>query len=244
HMAGQIPVDLDFLHALPEMARSYGTLFLFDEVVTGFRDSRGGWQELVGIKPDLSTIGKCAGGGLPVGAVIGREDILAALDARTPMNRRIIHSGTWNANPLVAAAGIAACSQYMDGIPQQKARQVARRFREGGNEIVRGKGISGRFYSRTVVHFYLGPLEFEPENLDWQAPTTDAATIMNPEMMQIRTRLCLHLLQRGIATFDGEMYVLSAAHTNQDVDRTLEALDDSLDAMIAEGSLPQSLMLK
>jgi len=244
HMGGQVPVDLDFLRVLPEMARHYGTLFLCDEVVTGFRDSRGGWEELVGIKPDIATIGKCAGGGLPVGAVLGSRSIMAALEVETPANRRVVHSGTWNANPLVAAAGIAACTQYIDGSPQQSARRQARRFREGANKLLCQKGISGRFYSRTIVHFYLGTLDFEPDDLDWQAPTRDVDKIMNPEMVRIRTRLCLHLLQRGIATFDGEMYVFSAEHSDEDIDRTLQALDDSLNAMIQEGSIPDYLRLK
>ena len=243
HMGGQVPINLDFLKALPALAREHGTLFCVDEVVTGFRDSTGGWQELVGVTPDLSTIGKCAGGGLPVGAVLGSRDILAPLEPATPTNKRVIHAGTWNANPLVAAAGVASCSLYLDGTPQAKAKESARRFRDEGNHVLRKLGISGRFYSRSIVHFYLGQLEFEPADLDWSAPTTDMTRILNPAVLPIRSRLCLHLLQRGIATFDGGIYIFSAAHTDEDVRETIAALDDSLQAMIGEGSLQDDFLL-
>lgn len=241
-MAGKAPIDLELQRALPEMARRHGTLYCLDEVVTGFRDAPGGWQELVGVKPDLSTIGKCAGGGLPVGAVVGRADVFAALGPQISPERRIIHAGTWNANPLAAAAGVAACSLYVDGEPQRTALEMARRFRDGGNGILRRKGVSGRLYSRSVVHLYLGPIEREPDAPGFEAPTTDVSIIMDPRHVPVRERLGLHLLQRGIATFGGSMYVFSAAHTVEDVERTLEAFEASLGAMLSEGSVPRELL--
>jgi glutamate-1-semialdehyde 2,1-aminomutase len=241
HMAGKAPIDLELQRALPEMARRHGTLYCLDEVVTGFRDAPGGWQELVGVKPDLSTIGKCAGGGLPVGAVVGRADVFAALGPQISPDRRIIHAGTWNANPLAAAAGVAACSLYVDGEPQRTALKMARRFRDGGNGILRRKGVSGRLYSRSVVHLYLGPIEREPDAPGFEAPTTDVSIIMDPRHVPVRERLGLHLLQRGIATFGGSMYVFSAAHTMEDVELTLEAFEASLGAMLSERSMPAEL---
>jgi len=88
HMSGQVPVDTNFVRALPELTRKYGTVWLLDEVVTGFRDAPGGWQSLVGVKPDLTTLGKCVGGGLPVGALAGRADIMEALSPKTPLWKR------------------------------------------------------------------------------------------------------------------------------------------------------------
>jgi len=72
HMDGQVPIDVDFVRALPDLAHKYGTIWVLDEVVTGFRDAPGGWQSMVDVKPDLTTLGKCVGGGLPVGVVAGR----------------------------------------------------------------------------------------------------------------------------------------------------------------------------
>lgn len=242
HMAGQVPIDLEFQRSLPGLARSNGTLYCLDEVVTGFRDAPGGWQALVGVVPDLSTIGKCAGGGLPVGAVVGRADIFAALSPDTPPSQRLVHAGTWNANPLAAAAGIAACWLYVDGEPQRTAASMARRFRDGGNEVFTRLGISGRLYSRTIVHLYLGPLESGVRDLDFEAPSADIARLTDPAYSLARERLGLHLLQRGVAAFRGSMYVFSSAHAARDVDFTLEALEASLKAMRAEGSLPAELL--
>jgi len=240
HMSGQVPFNVDFVRALPGLARQYGTVWLLDEVVTGFRDAPGGWQSMVGVRPDLSTIGKCAGGGLPVGALLGRAEIMESLSPRTPPEQRISHSGTWNANPLLCAAGIAACKLYLDGRPQKRARELADYLRARGNQVLKDRGIKGRLYCRTVVHFYLGPIDYEPSD-DTAPPTKDIKKIMNQEVMPVRTRLGLHLLQRGIATMDARFFILSAVHSEQDIDQTMNAFADSLDAMLAEGSVPEEL---
>jgi len=242
-MNGRIPIGTDFVKALPYLTRKYGTIWVLDEVVTGFRDAPGGWQSLVGVTPDLTTLGKCVGGGFPIGAVVGRADIMEAFNPKAPPERRVVHSGTWNANPLVCSAGIAACKLYQDGQPQRTARERADYLRNEGNRVLKERGINGRLYSRTIVHLYLGPIDFEPSD-DTMPPTKDAKKIMNPEMVPIHTRLALHLLQRGIAAFDRGLFILSAAHTKGDINQTVNALSDSLDAMIAEGTLSQDLRMR
>ena len=240
--AGRVHIDIDFVRALPELTRKYGTVWVLDEVVTGFRDAPGGWQSVVGVRPDLTILGKCVSGGLPAGAIVGRSDVMEALNPQTPPERLVLHSGTWNANPLVCSAGIAACELYQSGEPQKKARQRADYLRERGNRVLKEKGISGRLYSRTVVHLYLGPIDYEPSD-DTMPPTKDINRLMDPARLPIRARLCLHLLQRGIATMNGEMFILSAAHSEEDIDQTIDAFGDSLDAMIAEGTLSKTLVV-
>lgn len=237
-MGGMVPIDHDFVRELGYLTRKYGTVWVLDEVVTGFRDSPGGWQEMVGIRPDLTTLGKCVGGGLPVGALVGRADIMEALNPRTPAERRVLHSGTWNANPLLCAAGIAACKLYQTGEPQRKTAEIAAYFREKGNKALNERGLNARLYSRSIVHLYLGPIDYEPAD-DTMPPTKDMQRIFRQGswLDPVRARLNLHLLQRGIATMAGRLFVLSMAHTKEDVDRTIEALVDSLEAMIAEGTL-------
>ena len=239
HMGGQIPIDDDFVRALPVLSQKYGTVWLLDEVVTSFRDSPGGWQATIGVHPDLTTLGKCVGGGLGVGAIAGRADIMGVFSPKTPPERRIIHTGTWNGNPLTCAAGVAACKLYRSGEVQRKTAQLAAYFRQRGNKALKERGISGRLYSRSIVHLYLGPIDYEPSD-DTLPPTKDIRKIMNPAMMPIRIRFGLHLLQRGIATMSGRFFILSAAHTEQDIDQTIQAFGDSLDAMIAEGSLSKA----
>ena len=240
-MAGRIPVGLEFQKALPDMARKYETLYCIDEVVTGFRDAPGGWQSLVGVTPDLATIGKCAGGGLPVGAVVGRADVFEALSPGSVPHRAIRHAGTWNANPMVAAAGVAACSLYLDGAPQRVAWEMARRFRDEGNDVLRRAGVSGRLYGRSVVHLYFGHVRRDGFDYDYEAPSVDAAELTGTQFGAVTERLSLHLLQRGVATLHGSMFVFSTAHTVSDIQATTEALEASLGAMIREGSVPLDL---
>jgi glutamate-1-semialdehyde 2,1-aminomutase len=242
YMNGRVPIDMEFARALPHLAKKYGTIWVLDEVVTGFRDAPGGWQSVAGVTPDLTTLGKCVGGGLPIGAVVGRADIMEAFNPERPPERRIPHTGTWNANPLVCSAGVAACKLYQSGEPQKKARQLADYLRERGNRVLKERDISGRLYSRTVVHLYLGTMDYEPSD-PTMPPTKDIERIMDPAMDPVYTRLCLHLLQRGIAVATKGFYVLSAAHTTEDIDRTVDAFRDSLDAMLEEGTIDQALKM-
>ncbi|MFC1977811.1 aspartate aminotransferase family protein [Chloroflexota bacterium] len=237
HMAGQIPWEADFVRTLSGLTRKYGTVFLIDEVVTGFRDSTGGWQATIGVTPDLTTLGKIVGGGLGCGALGGRVDIMDALKPKAPPQTFVRHSGTWNANPLTAAAGIAACKLYLGGDVQRRANQLGAYLREKGNQALKERGISGRLYGRSIVHLYLGPIDFEPPD-DTLPPTRDTHKLMagTPTKM----RLCLHLIHRGVSPHTPVCLILSAAHTEEDIDQTIKAFGDSLDAMVAEGTLDKA----
>lgn len=237
HMAGQIPWDTDFIQSLGDIAKKYGTLWLIDEVVTGLRETRGGWQSVVGVKPDLTSLGKCTSGGMAIGVIVGRADVFEAFDPKTSAERYLRHTGTWNGNPLLCSAGVAACKMYLDGEPQKKARDMGTYLREKGNQILRRQNISGRLYGRTIIHLHLGPIDFEPDN-EYSPPTKDVPKIVSKEMAAVKTRLGLHLMHRGIATMGGRFFVLSSVHTKQDIDQTMEAFASSIDDMLAEGVLP------
>ena len=237
HMEGQYPLDKDLVHALRDLTRRYGTVWVIDEVVTGFRYAPGGWQSEVGVAPDLTTLGKCVGGGVSIGAVVGKAEIMDALSTKTPPQQRIRHTGTWNGNPLAAAAGVAACKLYLTGEPQRKAAEAGALLRAGLNKALKERGISGAYYGKTMLHGYLGPREFEPAN-DMLPPTKDIKKLCNPAMAPTWARMLVHLLQRGVANMGGRLYVMSAAHTKEDIAETIKAFGESLDAMTAEGSLP------
>jgi glutamate-1-semialdehyde 2,1-aminomutase len=237
HMAGQVPWDTDFIQALGDRAEKYGTLWLIDEVVTGFREAQGGWQSMVGVKPDLASLGKCTSGGMAVGVIVGRADVFEAFNPRTPAERYMRHTGTWNGNPLLSAAGVAACKMYLDSEPQKKTREMGTYLREKGNKILRERNISGRLYGRTIIHIYFGPVDIEPDN-EYSPPTKDVPKIMSKEMAAAKTLLGLHLMHRGIATMGGRFFVLSSVHTKQDIDHAMEAFASSIDDMLAEGVLP------
>ncbi len=237
HMGGQIPWETDFVCATPALAGKYGTVLVIDEVVTGFRDAVGGWQSTVGVTADLTTLGKVIAGGLGCGAVGGRADIMDALKPKAPPQKFLIHTGTWNANPLTSAAGVAACKLYRDGEVQKRANQLGAYLRKKGNQVLKERGINGRLYGRSIVHLYFGPIDYEPAD-DTLPPTKDVAKLIGGG--PIKTRLCLHLLHRGIATMSARLFIFSSVHTEEDVDQTVQALGDSLDAMIAEGTLSKA----
>src|SRR5437763_11205645 len=162
----QLPIDLNFLKALRRLTAEHGVLLIFDEVVTGFRVSRGGAQAAFGIRPDLTTLAKILAGGLPGGAVTGRKDILDLLDfavTKDAGREKIAHPGTFNANPLSASAGIAALRVVAETDACERANRYTEALRRGLNEV------------------------FEEERVNWGAYGTFSMLVLftNPEGVQI-----------------------------------------------------------
>ena len=155
----RLPIRPEFLQALREQTRDRGVLLIFDEVVTGFRVAPGGAQAEYGIRPDLTTLAKIMAGGLPGGAVAGRKDILDLLDfevARAAGREKIAHQGTYNANPLSAAAGIATLQIVATGdacvARQPLWRNLAAPSQRG---LRRGKSpVGGLRHVFDVSHFH------------------------------------------------------------------------------------------
>jgi len=241
-VAGRVPWEDKFVQAVPGLTQKYGTVWLVDEVITGFRFSPGGWQAILDVRPDLTSLGKCLAGGLPGGALVGRADIMDALKPKAPPQRFLQHWGTWNGNPLSSAAGIAACKLYRTGKVQEKVDQLGAYLRKRGNQVLKEKGINGRLYgSKSIIHLYLGPIDYEPSD-DTMPPTRDVDKLIGGTTSMggtpVMERMGLHLLQRGVACFSFELFFfLSSAHTEEDIDQTIKAFGDSIDAMIAEGTL-------
>src|SRR5438552_8825702 len=129
---GQVPLPSGFLAALREATRKRGVVLVFDEVITGFRWSRGGAQARYGIVPDLTVLAKILAGGLPGGAVAGAKDILDQLDpaaAKAAQREKIGHQGTFNANPLCAAAGVTMLSLVATTDAAELAERTAEELR-------------------------------------------------------------------------------------------------------------------
>ena len=103
---GMVPAEPEFLEGLRRLTSELGILLIFDEVIA-FRASRGGAQEYYGVTPDLTCFGKVIGGGLPVGAFGGREDVMSMWDPSQSGGPQVSHAGTFNGNPMTAAAGVA-----------------------------------------------------------------------------------------------------------------------------------------
>jgi glutamate-1-semialdehyde 2,1-aminomutase len=143
-------LDPGYVAAARDACTATGTVLIFDEVVTGFRVAPGGMQSLLGITPDLSVLGKIMAGGLPGGAVAGRDDLLELLTSA------IAHAGTYNANPLSAVAGIATLRLVADGVPQQTAEAYASKLEGEWSAALIAAGIPGRVWRMSsIVHLKL-----------------------------------------------------------------------------------------
>src|SRR5712691_1376131 len=145
---GCIPPRDGYLERLSQLTRDYGALLIFDEVVTGFRYAPGGCQEYYGITPDMTTMAKILAGGLPGGAIGGRADIMSLLEFRADPQwmrfGRISHPGTYNANPLSAAAGVACLKVVREPAVQLKATETADKIRAGFDEVLKRRGVNGK----------------------------------------------------------------------------------------------------
>jgi glutamate-1-semialdehyde 2,1-aminomutase len=160
--SGGLPWSKEFLQALRDATTRHGTVLIFDEVVSGFRHGVGGVQASCGVIPDLTTLAKILCGGLPGGAVAGRVDFMAVLGEGTRVKgrpARVPHTGTFNANPLSAAAGLAMLDYIADGAAQETARVAAERLAAGINAQAEQHGIDVYAYTNgtSIYHLLIGP---------------------------------------------------------------------------------------
>ena len=211
--AGVIPPEDGFLKALRELTGRHGALLIFDEVITGFRVSYGGAQELYGITPDLATLGKIIGGGLPVGAYGGRGGIM---DRLSP-DGDVYQAGTLSGNPVAVAAGIATLEQLRSGSIYGKLNALGERLADGLVAAALGAGLpaqGNRVGSMMSLFFTDAPVR----NLE-TALASDADTY---------SRFFWGMLDHGhsFAPSRLEAAFVSAAHTEMDINTTLAVARD------------------
>ncbi|MBI4337729.1 MAG: aminotransferase class III-fold pyridoxal phosphate-dependent enzyme [Chloroflexi bacterium] len=236
HM-GQVPIEPAFVKELRKVCTDTGTVLLFDEVVTGFRWSEGGWQKVIGVQPDMTTLAKILMGGLPGGAVMGKDSIMMAL-SRSKAPNFMAHPGTFNANPLSVAAGIACMKLVSDGSVQRKSDATADKVKRGMHAILQERGISGALYGESsIFHVYIGECSKDPTEYRIRPPAT-AHQIHGPGMSQA----AMAAVRRN-ALFNGvdcwmRTGIATAAHTDEDVARTLEAFTKAVETGIADGVMP------
>jgi glutamate-1-semialdehyde 2,1-aminomutase len=213
---GCIPPEPGFLEGLRELTRKYGALLVFDEVMTGFRLAKGGAQELYGVTPDITTLGKIVGGGMPVGAYGGRADIMATVAPEGPMYQ----AGTLSGNPLGMAAGIETLTRLAEPGFYEKLEAKTRRLGEGLLSLCREKGIAARTTqvgSMMCLFFTDGPVRNYEEVLRCDRERFN--------------RFFWGMLKRGVylAPSQFEAGFVSATHTDADIDATLKAAREALD---------------
>ncbi|HZT45590.1 MAG TPA: glutamate-1-semialdehyde 2,1-aminomutase [Gaiellaceae bacterium] len=199
------PVD-GFLEALRSLCDASGALLVFDEVITGFRVARGGAQERYGVRPDLTVLGKIVGGGLPLAAFGGRAELMSELAPSGP----VYQAGTLSGNPLATAAGISVLRRLRDERVYDELERRGARLEAGLGEFGRVRRVGAML---TLFMTDRGIRNFD----DAQACDTERYGA-----------LFRHLLERGIyvAPSQFEAMFVSLAHSDEDVDRTVEAVGD------------------
>ena len=213
----------EYLQHVRDVTRRRGVLLIYDEVVTGFRYAPGGCQEYYGVVPDLTALAKILAGGLPGACVAGRADVLAQFDLRDDAEwmrfGRIQHPGTFNANPLSAAAGVACLEIVRDPAVQKQATATADQIRAGLSEAFRRRGVEGNAGGEvSLIDVRFGGSE---------APRSGS------KEFQHRLRSAMQL---GGVDFSGSL-IVSAVHDGRDVAQTVDAFDQALGMLQADGLL-------
>ncbi len=205
----------EFLSQLRKLTTANGSLLIFDEVMTGFRVSYGGAQALWGVQPDLTTLGKIVGGGLPIGAYGGRAEVM---DYVLPAGK-VFQAGTLSGNPIATAAGIATLETLRDEPPYQKLEQNGARLESELGQAAEKVGIPhsvSRVGSMLTLFFNVEPI------VSWQqASRCDTARF---------GRFFWGMLDRGIylPCSQFEALFLSAVHSDEDLDTTIAAAQETL----------------
>jgi len=216
---GCVPPATGFLQGLRTLCTKYGSLLVFDEVMTGFRLAPGGAQELYGIQPDLTTIGKVIGGGLPVGAYGGRKEIMQMISPEGP----VYQAGTLSGNPLAMAAGLETLNQIRKTRSfYTELEQKAKALEEGIVRNIRTVGVDAvyqRVGSMSTLFFT-------------SSPVTDYTTALKADTKRFALYF-QEMLKQGIylPPSQFEAAFLSAAHSEKDIEATISANRRALEAV-------------
>lgn len=240
--SGAVPTSAAVLRELREITRRHGTLLIFDEVVSGFRVSPGGLQQAIGVTPDLAALAKVLAGGMPGGAVVGRKDILDWLDFEASADakrERISHQGTHNAHPVCAAAGIATLKIIRDSDVCERATARANELRAGLNQVLEDEGIPWAVYGDySFVHFFTNPDNHPLKPTAFDAHKVPLAWFKPDKRERMQAKLVLGLMNHGVDPKGARGGLVSAAHSAQDIQFTIDAWRKALRALRDENELP------
>ena len=209
---GMVPADPEFLEGLRRITSELGILLIFDEVIA-FRASRGGAQEYYGVSPDLTCFGKVIGGGLPVGAFGGREDIMSLWDPSGAGGPQVSHAGTFNGNPMTAAAGVATLRELTIDVYEElekKGEYLRSRLREVISEMEAPMGVTGATS--------LFAIQCTPDTVrDYRSYTTN-----NSELQDV---IFFGMMNEGYLLANRCAGNVSAAHTYEELDGFVAAFE-------------------
>lgn len=207
-----------FLQAVRDVTAHHQVPLIFDEVVTGFRLAYGGAQEFYGVTPDMATVGKIVGGGFPLAAVCGRDEIMAVYDVtRAEPDEFVSQVGTLNGNHVACAAGLATLAELRKPGTYERLHQTGRRLREALESLCREAELPALTTGEDPTF----------DILFMDQPVSDyASTLANDR--GVTEQFNVGLLERGVLKGWPSKFYMSLAHTDEDVDRTIEAFGQSI----------------
>ncbi len=239
--SGQVPMRREFVKMVRAATAANGILLIFDEVVTGFRVSPGGVQAAWGIFPDITGLAKILAGGLPGGAIVGRRDIMELLDydiAEARGFQKISHHGTYNANPLAAAAGKAMLSAIAEGDVTDRASAQGEKLRQAWNAVFAAEDLPWAAYGLTSTSYlFMNPdgLDIDPLAFDQYAHPAEA--FLSTDLHPARAKLRLALMLNGVDVSSKPGAIMSAVHSDDDIAETAEAMRKSIHMLKEEGAV-------
>jgi glutamate-1-semialdehyde 2,1-aminomutase len=223
--AGTTPTIPGYLQELRALTTRHDVVLIFDEVITGFRYAPGGAQEYFNVTPDLTTLAKIVAGGLPGGALCGQRAIMSVIAFRGnpdwDRSQRVAHAGTFNANPLCAAAAIATLELCADASLQARANKAGEELRRGLGDAMKRLGVPGTCYGEASI--YHVSFEGKPGLAGFDRPRK------GPPYHLLRCAL----LNEGVDCSMNHGWV-SAVHTDEDIERTIQAYTRAFQAMVAD----------
>jgi glutamate-1-semialdehyde 2,1-aminomutase len=225
--SGTTPTIPGYLQELRALTTRHDVVLIFDEVITGFRYAPGGAQAYFGVTPDLTTLAKIVAGGLPGGALCGKRQLMSMLAFRGDPDwdraQRVAHAGTFNANPLSAAAAIATLELCADATLQARANKYGEELRRALSDALKRAGAPGVCYGEASI--YHVSFEGKPGLAGFERPRKGALYHL----------LRCALLNNGVDCSMNHGWV-SAMHAEEDLERTVKAYGSAFGAMVAEGA--------
>lgn len=235
---GQVPMRGEFLREIRKLTAERGVLLIFDEVITGFRVSPGGSQQHYGVMPDLTTLAKILAGGLPGGCLCGKAEYLEALQFQNRYQKKMKHPGTYNGNPLSAAAGTAVLNAIADGEACRHATEMGKLLRGKLNGLFQRTGTNwiayGDFSMVTVLPEYDGAAAMSDEFVPYGGAIEKLDRKFDAKLSHA---FRCALLTQGVDLF-GWRGMLSSEHTPDDIERTVEAFERAIELMREDGLIP------
>jgi glutamate-1-semialdehyde 2,1-aminomutase len=225
--SGTTPTIPGYLLELRAATKRHGVVLIFDEVITGFRYAPGGAQAYFGVTPDVTTLAKIVAGGLPGAAVCGKKELLSMMahrgDGGWDRRQRVAQNGTFNSNPVCAAAAIATLEIVADGSLHARANKLGDELRAALADVMKRVGVPGTTFGEASI-FHVS-FEGKP----------GLAGFDRPRRKDLYHLLRCALLNQGVDCSSHHGWV-SAVHTEEEVERTASAYEQAFQAMAADGA--------